>query len=114
MNQESSRSHSIFTIVVETSEMGEDKEQHIRVGKLNLGIQLLFQSLFAPRNSLLLLITVDLAGSERQSKTGATGDRLKEAIKINQSLSALGTKKLAIKPINPLVPQSILHIPLLF
>ena len=33
---------------------------------------------------------VDLAGSERQSKTGATGDRLKEATKINLSLSALG------------------------
>ena len=42
---------------------------HVRVGKLNL---------------------VDLAGSERQSKTGATGDRLKEATKINMSLSALG------------------------
>ena len=33
---------------------------------------------------------VDLAGSERQSKTGATGERLKEATKINLSLSALG------------------------
>ena len=33
---------------------------------------------------------VDLAGSERQGKTGATGDRLKEATKINMSLSALG------------------------
>ena len=33
---------------------------------------------------------VDLAGSERQSKTGATGDTLKEATKINMSLSALG------------------------
>lgn len=44
-------------------------EGHIKVGKLNL---------------------VDLAGSERQSKTGATGDRLKEATKINMSLSALG------------------------
>jgi kinesin family protein 3/17 len=31
-----------------------------------------------------------LAGSERQSKTQATGDRLKEANKINLSLSALG------------------------
>ncbi|KAJ1496267.1 Kif3b protein [Baffinella frigidus] len=60
MNQDSSRSHSIFAIVIES---------HIRQGKLNL---------------------VDLAGSERQSKTGATGDRLKEATKINLSLSALG------------------------
>ena len=32
---------------------------------------------------------VDLAGSERIAKTGATGDRLKEATKINQSLSTL-------------------------
>jgi hypothetical protein len=85
MNQESSRSHSIFTIIVETSEMDEKtKEQKIRVGKLNL---------------------VDLAGSERQSKTGATGDRLKEAIKINQSLSALGNV------ISALVDGKSSHIP---
>jgi kinesin family protein 3/17 len=70
MNQASSRSHSVFTIVVECSEVDEEtRQEHIRVGKLNL---------------------VDLAGSERQSKTGATGDRLKEATKINLSLSALG------------------------
>lgn len=66
MNQTSSRSHSIFTIVIECA---ESNGEHIRVGKLNL---------------------VDLAGSERQSKTGATGDRLKEATKINLSLTALG------------------------
>eukprot|EP00921_Rhytidocystis_pertsovi_P006888 GHVQ01011628.1.p1 GENE.GHVQ01011628.1~~GHVQ01011628.1.p1 ORF type:complete len:714 (-),score=113.15 GHVQ01011628.1:3424-5565(-) len=69
MNIESSRSHSIFTITVESCEMKTDGENHIRVGKLNM---------------------VDLAGSERQSKTGATGDTLKEAAKINLSLSALG------------------------
>ena len=70
MNQDSSRSHSIFTITVESSCVGETADStHIRVGKLNL---------------------VDLAGSERQSKTGATGDRLKEATKINLSLAALG------------------------
>jgi hypothetical protein len=32
---------------------------------------------------------VDLAGSERLSKTHAKGDRLKEATKINLSLSSL-------------------------
>jgi hypothetical protein len=32
---------------------------------------------------------VDLAGSERQSKTGTSGDRLKEAAKINLSLTSL-------------------------
>jgi len=86
MNQESSRSHSIFTITVETSE--EDpknpKKPKIRSGKLNL---------------------VDLAGSERQSKTGATGDRLKEATKINLSLSALGNC------ISALVDGKTGHIP---
>ncbi|MEW5311561.1 MAG: hypothetical protein WDW38_003270 [Sanguina aurantia] len=70
MNAESSRSHSIFSITIETIELGPiNPDGHIRVGKLNL---------------------VDLAGSERQGKTGATGDRLKEATKINLSLSALG------------------------
>ena len=48
--------------------MGADGKQHIRVGKLNM---------------------VDLAGSERLAKTNATGDRLKEATKINLSLSTL-------------------------
>ena len=52
MNADSSRSHSIFTIFVETCEKGADGEEHIRAGKLNL---------------------VDLAGSERQAKTGAEG-----------------------------------------
>ena len=33
---------------------------------------------------------VDLAGSERQEKTGATGQRLKEAVGINLSLTTLG------------------------
>ena len=68
MNKHSSRSHSLFQITVERAEIGPDGKQHIRVGKLNM---------------------VDLAGSERLGKTGATGDRLKEATKINLSLSTL-------------------------
>uniref|UniRef100_A0A7E4UYI7 Kinesin-like protein n=1 Tax=Panagrellus redivivus TaxID=6233 RepID=A0A7E4UYI7_PANRE len=80
MNKDSSRSHSIFTVYVEAlSDAGS-----IRMGKLNL---------------------VDLAGSERQSKTGATGDRFKEATKINLSLSALGNV------ISALVDGKSSHIP---
>ncbi len=48
---------------------------------------------------------VDLAGSERQSKTGATGERLKEAVKINLSLSALGNV------ISALVDSHSQHVP---
>eukprot|EP00345_Euplotes_harpa_P001157 CAMPEP_0168323096 /NCGR_PEP_ID=MMETSP0213-20121227/3287_1 /TAXON_ID=151035 /ORGANISM="Euplotes harpa, Strain FSP1.4" /LENGTH=93 /DNA_ID=CAMNT_0008325121 /DNA_START=16 /DNA_END=293 /DNA_ORIENTATION=- len=86
MNKDSSRSHSIFTIYIENMEEAEDAgaESKIRAGKLHL---------------------VDLAGSERQSKTHATGDRLKEAQKINLSLSALGNV------ISALVDGKSTHIP---
>lgn len=84
MNKDSSRSHSIFTIYVETAQADEDGEQRIKAGKLNL---------------------VDLAGSERQSKTHATGARLKEATQINLSLSALGNV------ISALVEGKSGHIP---
>ncbi len=36
MNDRSSRSHVIFSITVECSELGEDKQQHVRMGKLHL------------------------------------------------------------------------------
>jgi len=84
MNADSSRSHSIFSIQVEMCEKDNEGEEHYRAGKLNL---------------------VDLAGSERQGKTGATGDRLKEATKINLSLSALGNV------ISALVDGKSKHIP---
>ncbi|KAL0277188.1 UNVERIFIED_CONTAM: hypothetical protein PYX00_004555 [Menopon gallinae] len=82
MNADSSRSHSIFTIALEM--MPKHADGAIRRGKLNL---------------------VDLAGSERQTKTGATGDRLKEATKINLSLMALGNV------ISALVDGKSKHIP---
>jgi len=71
MNDVSSRSHAVFIIIVEqmTTSMTSSSTKEIRVGKLNL---------------------VDLAGSERVRVTGATGKRLEECKKINQSLSALG------------------------
>lgn len=66
MNDESSRSHSIFLIQVSQ----EDKQKETKLnGKLYL---------------------VDLAGSEKIGKTGAEGIVLDEAKNINKSLSALG------------------------
>ncbi|CAN8189863.1 unnamed protein product [Coccothraustes coccothraustes] len=84
MNEHSSRSHAIFTITIECSEKGVDGNMHVRMGKLHL---------------------VDLAGSERQTKTGATGQRLKEATKINLSLSTLGNV------ISALVDGKSTHVP---
>lgn len=36
MNAESSRSHAIFSITVESSEIGEDRQQRVKMGKLHL------------------------------------------------------------------------------
>jgi hypothetical protein len=68
MNEVSSRSHAIFILSIERSEKKDGVTNH-SIGKLNF---------------------VDLAGSERIRVTGATGQRLEECKKINQSLAALG------------------------
>lgn len=66
MNAESSRSHSIFLITISQKNLDSGAQ---KTGNLYL---------------------VDLAGSEKVGKTGATGQTLEEAKKINKSLSALG------------------------
>lgn len=68
MNASSSRAHTIISI--------EFKQTTIDNGK--------------KREKLSVIYLVDLAGSEKVGKTGATGDRLKEAAGINKSLSVLG------------------------
>ncbi|KAG5508543.1 hypothetical protein GH5_06793 [Leishmania sp. Ghana 2012 LV757] len=70
LNADSSRSHSVFSLILECIETLEDGSTRAVASKLNL---------------------VDLAGSERQGKTAASGDTLKEGCNINLSLSALGT-----------------------
>ena len=67
LNKESSRSHCIYTIYLESKSRHESTEKVV-YSKLHL---------------------VDLAGSERTKKTGATGINLKEATYINKSLSFL-------------------------
>ena len=70
MNKQSSRSHAIFTIFITI------KSKDSKTGKNSI------------KSSEIHI--VDLAGSERQSKTNATGSRLKEGSNINKSLTFLG------------------------
>ncbi|KAM3067734.1 Kinesin heavy chain [Clarireedia jacksonii] len=81
MNAESSRSHSIFVITI--------TQKNVETGSAKSG----------------QLFLVDLAGSEKVGKTGASGQTLEEAKKINKSLSALGMV------INNLTDGKSSHIP---
>ncbi|KAK0547549.1 hypothetical protein OC846_004804 [Tilletia horrida] len=81
MNAESSRSHSIFVISIQ--------QRNTETGSAKTGN----------------LYLVDLAGSEKVGKTGASGQTLEEAKKINKSLSALGMV------INALTDGKSTHIP---
>ncbi|XP_029960331.1 putative LOC110439812 homolog [Salarias fasciatus] len=80
MNVESSRSHLIVGIMVESRNLTNGS---VSTGKLSL---------------------VDLAGSERAAKTGAKDHQLKEANSINKSLSALGDVISALSAELPHVP----------
>lgn len=66
MNDASSRSHLVFSIIVDSTNVNTNVRT---IGKLSF---------------------VDLAGSEKSSKTGTDGDGQAEANAINMSLSALG------------------------
>ncbi|KAK4204895.1 P-loop containing nucleoside triphosphate hydrolase protein [Triangularia verruculosa] len=81
MNQESSRSHSIFVVTI--------TQKNVETGSAKSG----------------QLFLVDLAGSEKVGKTGASGQTLEEAKKINKSLSALGMV------INALTDGKSSHVP---
>ena len=83
MNDVSSRSHAVFTIILEQMKISKGKKK-FKCGKLNL---------------------VDLAGSERVKLSGASGKQLDESRRINKSLSALGNV------INALTDPKTKHIP---
>ncbi|KAJ8446164.1 hypothetical protein Cgig2_015935 [Carnegiea gigantea] len=86
MNRASSRSHSVFTCVIESTWESQGVTHH-RFARLHL---------------------VDLAGSERQKSSGAEGERLKEATNINKSLSTLG---LVIMNLVSISNGKSLHVP---
>ncbi|KAJ2851941.1 Kinesin-like protein kif15 [Coemansia brasiliensis] len=69
MNRESSRSHSVLMLVIQSLTQMDSGLTEIRESKFSL---------------------VDLAGSERQKLANTSGLRLKEAANINKSLSTLG------------------------
>uniref|UniRef100_A0A5S6QWW8 Kinesin-like protein n=1 Tax=Trichuris muris TaxID=70415 RepID=A0A5S6QWW8_TRIMR len=84
MNATSSRSHAIFTIYM--TKICRNENANCYKAKLNL---------------------VDLAGSERLKKTQAEGKRMKEGIKINEGLLALGNVISALTE----TTKSRVHIP---
>lgn len=84
MNAQSSRSHTIFSILVHIRENGIDGEELLKIGKLNL---------------------VDLAGSENITKAGnEKGIRTRETVNINQSLLTLGRVITALVERTPHIP----------
>ncbi|CAB4065516.1 KIF4_21_27 [Lepeophtheirus salmonis] len=91
MNDQSSRSHAIFTIHIEQQPIKmknttDEGELEILTAKFHF---------------------VDLAGSERLKRTGATGDRAKEGISINCGLLALGNVISALGD----TTRKVLHVP---
>ena len=82
-NNLSSRSHTVFTVTAYIKRTGDNGEDYVSAGKLNL---------------------VDLAGRENIQRSGAENKRVAEAGLINKSLVTLG------RVINTLVDRSS-HIP---
>ncbi|XP_070618383.1 RCC1 domain-containing protein 1 isoform X1 [Erythrolamprus reginae] len=76
LNQESSRSHSVFLIKMAQAPLNADGDNVLQEKELI---------------TLSQLSLVDLAGSERTNRTKAEGNRLREAGNINQSLMTLRT-----------------------
>ncbi|EAR93870.2 kinesin motor catalytic domain protein (macronuclear) [Tetrahymena thermophila SB210] len=79
LNEYSSRSHTIFMIEIQQRLSNGDE----KIGKINL---------------------IDLAGAEKASRSGAQGESLEEAIKINLSLSCLGKVIHALTSGNEYIP----------
>ncbi|XP_039306719.1 kinesin-like protein Klp61F isoform X3 [Solenopsis invicta] len=83
LNSNSSRSHTVFTIMICTKENTSGGEELLKTARLNL---------------------VDLAGSEQIARSGAVDKRMREAKTINQSLLTLGRVITALVEKTPHVP----------
>jgi hypothetical protein len=124
MNEISSRSHAVFIIIVEqsettyTNESGQEISQEefkeiVQRETKGSGLSNLEKETVSRLEKYIRqtfkvgkLNLVDLAGSERVRLSGATGQRLEESKKINQSLSALGNVIAALTD-----PKGRQHIP---
>ncbi|KAH8409901.1 hypothetical protein KR009_000595 [Drosophila setifemur] len=82
MNDKSSRSHSIFNIVLNLTDLTSDDGLSSDTDSGTV------KSLRQTRRSKISL--VDLAGSERISVSGSNGERIREGVSINKSLLTLG------------------------
>ncbi|CAF4404553.1 unnamed protein product [Rotaria sp. Silwood2] len=89
MNDESSRSHAIFTLYIE--QRLHDKNSHANTVQASFdGLVKPLESTFDESYLSAKLHFVDLAGSERVARTQNTGERFQESIRINSGLLALG------------------------
>lgn len=86
LNDQSSRSHSVFTISVHVKERLPNGVITVKTGKINL---------------------VDLAGSENVNRSGAINMRAREAGNINQSLLTLGRVISALVSNQPHIPYRL-------
>ncbi len=103
MNEQSSRSHAIFTISVEKARAPPSRRRcsavHVLQTRVCSDVHVPYTCVRVPHvlqrrddgsATVAKLHLVDLAGSERAKKTGATGIRFKESVNINEGLLALG------------------------
>jgi kinesin family protein 4/21/27 len=94
MNDQSSRSHAIFTIYIQQQRQAKTDNNPFHLELDEADSEATTKKATANPDDIESLTAkfhfVDLAGSERLKRTGATGDRAKEGISINCGLLALG------------------------